>query len=211
MKTFFKRIFLKIINYKKNVKLMKGSNIAFTSTFEGNNYIGFKTFFCGKVGNYSYIGSNCHISAEIGRYCSISNNVHTILGKHPVDTWVSTHPAFYSEKYCCGKTYSSENRFDENSPMVKIGNDVWIGHGAAIMGGITIGDGAIVAASAMVTKDVPPYAVVGGVPARVIKYRFNANQIDKLLFIKWWDWDESKIIESANDFDNIDKFIDNIV
>ena len=211
MKKIIKKFFLKIKYHKKNIKLMRGSNVSLNSQFEGNNYIGFDSVFSGKIGKYSYIGNKCNITAEIGNYCSISNDVYTIMGKHPTDTWVSTHPVFYSKKCCSGNTYMSENRFDENSTIAKIGNDVWVGYGAGIMGGVTIGDGAIVAAGTVVTKDVPSYAIVGGIPAKVIKYRFNTQQIECLLYTKWWDWDENKIRQNAVDFDNIDKFIDKMV
>lgn len=90
---------------------------------------------------------------------------------------------------------------------VIIGNDVWIGHGATIMGGVTIRDGAIVAANATVTRDVPPYAIVGGLPAKVLSYRFSEAQINALLKIKWWDWPAEKIHDHASEFLDIDSFI----
>src|SRR5690606_29947135 len=94
-------------------------------------------------------------------------------------------------------------------PSVKIGNDVWIGEDAIIMGGVKIGDGAIIAARAVVTKDVPPYSIYGGVPAKLIKYRFDNYIIKKLLAIKWWDLEESWIRENYYLFHDAEKFISN--
>ena len=90
---------------------------------------------------------------------------------------------------------------------VVIGNDVWIGSDAILTGGIKIGDGAIILTGAVVTKDVPPYAIVGGVPAKPIRFRFSESQIEKLLQIKWWNWDARKLQESWRMFGNIDKFL----
>ncbi|MBR6646045.1 MAG: CatB-related O-acetyltransferase, partial [Clostridia bacterium] len=102
----------------------------------------------------------------------------------------------------CGMTYVKENRFNEFTETTIIGNDVWIGHSALILEGVKIGDGAIVGAGAVVTKDVPPYSIVVGVPAKVIKYRFSENEIAKLSELKWWDQSVEWIKE------NVDKFCD---
>lgn len=88
-----------------------------------------------------------------------------------------------------------------------IGNDCWIGYKSSIISGVTIGDGAVVLAKALVTKDVPPYAIVGGVPAKIIGYRYTQDQINKLLAIKWWNWPLNKIKENSNLFLDLDKFI----
>ena len=92
---------------------------------------------------------------------------------------------------------------------VEIGNDVWIGDDVTILGGVTIGDGAVVGTSALVTKDVPPYSIVGGVPAKVIRMRFEQETINRLLDIKWWNWDISKIKQESCEFDDVEKFINN--
>lgn len=130
-------------------------------------------------------------NAEIGRYCSIAPNVDICPPQHPTD-WLSIssrqfNPQFLRWRDFLGKDVETLDMQEERP--VKVGNDVWIGCRAVIMGGVTIGDGAIVAAGAVVTKDVPPYAIVGGVPAKIIRYRFNEKTVEQLLALKWWDYD----------------------
>jgi len=138
------------------------------------------------IGDHTYIGINSSVFfASIGKFCSIGRNVEIGLGIHPIDH-VSIHPALYSnDKHF--KCFSKEPQFTEEFKNVTIGNDVWIGNGARILGGITIGDGAVIAAGSIVTKDVQHYEVVGGVPAKSIKFRFNESLIDELRSTKWWD------------------------
>ena len=147
-----------------------------------------------KVGAFSYFtGDGIRRSplqvllVEVGRYCSIAEGVHIAPGQHPID-WVSTS---YSSVDWTDK-YTLEDQVNQKKFLlhrkVTIGNDVWVGCNATIMDGVTIGDGAIVAAHALVTKDVPPYAIVGGVPAKVIRYRFPQPMIDRLLATQWWRW-----------------------
>jgi len=107
--------------------------------------------------------------------------------------WVSTFPFFYQANIF----KASKNPY-EKAGNTTIGHDVWVGSEAMIMAGITIGSGAIIAARAVVTKDVEPYAVVGGNPAEVIKYRFSEEKIAKLLILKWWDWSEKKVKENMD-------------
>ena len=176
--------------------------------------IGEDSFFHGEMGYGSYMGSHSHIDGIVGRYCSIANNVKTIIGKHPTNQFVSTHPAFYSTRRQSGFTYSKEELFEEvkyadkNKHHVVIGNDVWIGEGAFLLGGICVGDGAIIAAGAVVTRDVMPYSVVGGIPAKEIKKRFDEEQIEKLLRIKWWKKDQEWIQNNVNKFKDIDQFLE---
>ena len=123
------------------------------------------------------------------------------------------HPIFYSKEHP-GKKFVSTNKYNElktcsNGKSVVIGNDVWIGSHVLIMGGVTINDGAIIGAGAVVTKDVPPFAVVGGTPARIIKYRFDEISIQKLEKIKWWNWSVEKIRDNAEVFSNPELFLKN--
>lgn len=139
-----------------------------------------------QVGDYTYIGGSNKIQyAIIGKFCSIGPEVRIGLGIHPTNL-KSTYPGFYtrSEYYRVEKLYDFNG---EEYKQVEIGNDVWIGARATILDGVKIGDGAIVAAGAVVAKDVPPYAIVGGVPAKVIKYRFDENRIEELLAEQWWN------------------------
>jgi acetyltransferase-like isoleucine patch superfamily enzyme len=177
-------------------------------TFGGCNFIhGGTTLDKTEVGRYTYIGGNCRIgSASIGSFCSIAGEVVIGLGTHPTG-FVSTHPVFFSPKNGgFPVSFVTEKVFVEGSP-VRIGNDVWIGYRAMLLDGTTVGDGAIVAAGAVVSKDVEPYSIVGGVPARHIRYRFQAEIIDEMLSIRWWDRDISWIKEHAGLFTNVVEFL----
>ncbi|MBY4871213.1 CatB-related O-acetyltransferase [Burkholderia anthina] len=142
--------------------------------------------------------------AEIGRYGSFARDVTIGPGAHPID-WLSSHPFQYRSdfRFRVGDSFPGADRYkadqmtrqDKQSTRpapVTIGNDVWLGNGAFILPGVTIGDGAVVAGRAVVTKNVPPYAIVGGNPARIIRLRFSESLIEKLLAFKWWrfaPWD----------------------
>ena len=144
------------------------------------------------IGSYSYVANNSQvICATIGRYCSIADNVIIGPGNHTLSN-ISTSPIFTEPRNALGIQWSDDTKV-EPFRSVSIGNDVWIGSRAIIMGGITIGNGAVVGAGAIVTKDVPPYAIVGGVPAKVIRYRFSQEVIEKLEDIRWWDLPEDKL------------------
>ena len=106
-----------------------------------------------------------------------------------------------------GTTFVDQKYFEEEEKTVHIGNDVWIGSNVIVVDGVTIGDGAIIAAGAVVTKDVPPYAIFGGIPAKLIRYRFDEQKIDFMLKFKWWDKEEKWLRKNVKDFHNIDKFI----
>jgi acetyltransferase-like isoleucine patch superfamily enzyme len=175
------------------------------NTVVSNSYIGYATYFSNNVEM---------LNAKIGRYCSIARDVRIVSTTHPTSLFVSTSPVFFSTLKQCGFSFVSQQKFTEqktiNNYSAIIGNDVWIGEGALILGGVVIGDGAVIAAHAVVTKNVPDYAVVAGVPARVVKFRFSAEQIRFLKNLKWWNKELKWIKQHSHLFDNIDLFIKEI-
>jgi acetyltransferase-like isoleucine patch superfamily enzyme len=159
------------------------------------------------VGTCSYISYNTTISnAKIARFCSIGPNVLIGGGMHPSKIFVSTHPSFYSLMEQSSITFANKSYFTETSE-VRVGNDVWIGARAVILDGVSIGDGAIIGAGSVVTKDVPDYAIVAGTPARIIRFRFNDEEILFLKNYKWWDKDLKWIKENWKYFLDIKEFI----
>ena len=147
----------------------------------------------------------------VGNFCSIAGNVNIYLGGNHRTDWVTTYPFGHINQHIF-------NNFNgQGHPATKgdviIGNDVWIAQNVTIMSGVTIGDGAIIANNSHVVKNVEPYSIVGGNPAKLIRYRFTTEQIKKLLEIKWWGWDDEKI----NKFtpllcnEDIDNFINAVV
>lgn len=186
-----------------------------TARFEGENILlNQSVFLNSSMGYASYVSDHSFIkNTVIGRYTCIANEVMTVAGNHPL-SFASVHPVFYSTMQKL--SYVKQNKFDDFHYLdskkrisVVIGNDVWIGARATILEGVTIGDGAVVAAGAIVTKDVPPYSVVGGVPAKIIKYRFDEETIKKLLELKWWEKDQTWIKSHAEDFDDVEKLLAN--
>ena len=159
------------------------------------------------IGDYSYVGRNSNIdNTKIGNFCSIGPNFSCGLGIHPLKG-ISTAPCFYSTKKQCGMSFSKVDKVIELLP-VTIGNDVFIGANVTILSGVTVGDGAVIGAGAIVIKDVPPYAIVGGCPAKLLKYRFDEDTILKLKDIKWWNWPKERLPEVEALFDNPKMFVE---
>jgi acetyltransferase-like isoleucine patch superfamily enzyme len=149
------------------------------------------------VDSFSYIARNAVIAVtQAGRFCSVGPNVVCGAGDHPVH-WMSTSPVFYSPLRQCGTAFSAAHPPFEELRPVTIGPDVWIGANAVIRNGITIGPGAIIGATACVTKDVAPYSIVAGVPARVIGARFSPEIVERLLSVRWWDFQVSVLKSNA--------------
>lgn len=159
---------------------------------------------------YSYLGRNSAlICADVGKYCSIGDEVKIGLGIHTL-SHLSTSPLFTEKHNGTGSSWVDKDTANPYKKVI-VGNDVWIGERVMIMGGVNIGDGAVIGAGAIVTKDVPSYAVVAGVPAKVIKYRFSDDIIQKLLQIKWWDFDEVILKQHLDLFQKEHVFIEDLL
>jgi acetyltransferase-like isoleucine patch superfamily enzyme len=159
-----------------------------------------------EIGDYSYIAQNAILSkTTIGKFCSIGPNLLCGWGIHPVDG-ISTSPMFYSTLKQNGSTLSQANKVEERK-HISIGNDVFIGANVTILDGVSIGHGAVIGAGAVVSKDIPPYAIAIGNPIKVIRYRFKNEQVEALMRINWWDFEEAKLREVEKFFFDIDAFI----
>lgn len=181
-------IFNCFIKNKKifSVRVSKNVKIGFNTEVQTGTEIDLET----EIGSYSYIGRNCNITkSNIGNYVSIANNVSIGQGEHVLSN-LSTSSLFYDEAY---SALTKEKCIIEN--------DVWLGVDSIVLRGVTVGNGAVIGANAVVTKDVPPYAIVVGSPARVIKYRFDKDKIDMIINSKWWEEspeEAKKIFERLN-------------
>jgi acetyltransferase-like isoleucine patch superfamily enzyme len=145
----------------------------------------------------------------MGRFCSIGPGCRIGVGIHPVNH-ISTSPVFFSTKEQAGISFASTDIFEENRE-IKIGHDVWIGANAVILDGVEIGTGAIIAAGAVVTRDVAPYSIAAGVPAISKRKRFTEEQIECLLRSCWWDWDNERLSKYAAKFSHVSEFIEEVL
>lgn len=204
---FFWRLLQQIINPTCSLKGREmGLNIKLQKnvTIDKGCYI-----YTASIGKYTYINKNCIIEKSvesIGKYCSIAYGCKIGLGTHPINR-VSTHAFSFDKKY----KFTSETSFEiaTTAPKCIIGNDVWIGANAIILAGVTIGDGAIIGANSFVNKDIEPYSIVTGTPAKHQKFRFEEKLIAQIQKIKWWDWNETKIKENILLFQNPEDLISN--
>ena len=165
-------------------------------------------FYRSSIGEHSYISKSCFVeSTDIGKFCSIAADCYIGGASHPID-WVSTSPVF-----CSGgnvlRTHFSQHPFDPFSKTC-IGNDVWIGYGSIIKAGITIADGAIIGAGSVVTKNVGPYEIWAGNPAKLIRKRFDDETIAKIKNSQWWNYSEDKLRLAAEKFADVNEFINEV-
>ena len=160
-----------------------------------------------EIGDYTYVEAGTHLMrVSVGKFCSVAPRAFIGLGSHPSRDFVSTHPAFSVSMPEAGYDFVEADARQAYEPT-RVGNDVWVGVAALIRDGLSIGDGAVIGAGAVVTKDVPPYAVVAGVPARVLRYRFDEEQIGFLLGFRWWDRSEPWLRKNAAKFRDITRFV----
>ncbi len=166
----------------------------------GPSYLEYAT-----IGDYSYLGPDCSVAdAEIGKFCAIAASVRIGPPNHPMDRPTLHRFTYCPEYYVAG--VERDHRFfaQRRAEKVIIGNDVWIGHGVTVLPKVTVGDGAILAAGAVVTKDVEPYTIIGGVPAKPIRERLPRDLAQRLQRIAWWDWPFATIMDRLADFQSAD-------
>ena len=194
------------LRFHGKVRFTHSVTIAEGSSFEGADSIGDNTHFAGRMGYGSYMMQNCRVTGTIGRFTSIGSDFLTVQGVHPMgEPYATTSPMFFSLKKQTMTTFAQRQTFDEMRAPIVVGNDCWIGCRVFASGGLTIGDGAIVLSGAVLTKDVPPYAIVGGVPAKVLKYRYDEKTIQFLLNAQWWDKPIAWLREHWEAFNDIDQ------
>lgn len=201
------RRFLQLLPYavarlqkKLWLSAVRNTHVGYDSTIEAGSQVVDTT-----IGRHSFCGYDCTIlNAEIGSFCSIAQNVTIGGAAHPID-FVSTSPVFLSHRDSV-KAKFSKHVF-EDLPRTTIGHDVWIGFRATIRAGVTVGTGAVIGMGAVVTKDVPPYSIVGGNPAREIRKRFSPEVVDALLKSKWWDFEDERLKSAAQHFTNPEAFL----
>lgn len=204
----------KKLSGEKGCYIAGRSNVNFLNCkFEGGNTVGEFTIL-----NHCLLGYGSYISQKsvlehtsVGRYCAIGPYVHIVNGRHPSKDFVSIHPAFYSTARQAGFTYVDKDRFIEssyadsdNKMLVTIGNDVWIGDSVSIMEGVHVADGTIIGAGAVVVKDTEPYSIIGGIPAKLIRYRFDKCDIEFLMKLQWWNKESVWIQKYAPYFDKVE-------
>lgn len=178
-----------------------------SSSFERGTRLGGPAYIAAStVGAYTYIEVGCRISlTDVGRFCSIAPYTLIGMAEHPTTGFVATHPAFYRHVPSWGYDLVDADHHTELA-RTTVGNDVWIGAQTCVRTGVTIGDGAVIGAGSVVTKDVPPYAIAVGSPARTIRYRFDADTIEMLLEARWWDRDLAWLRAHVAEMRDVDMF-----
>ncbi len=159
-------------------------------------------------GDYSYTAGDAQIIySDVGKFCSLASHIRLNPGNHPMWRVTQHHATYRLREYQFADTDDAAFFDWRRAHRVTIGHDVWIGHGAIVMPGVTVGTGAVVGAGAVVTKDVAPYTIVVGVPAKPLRERFPATIVEKLLQIAWWDWDRATLMARWPEMNDLDQFI----
>jgi acetyltransferase-like isoleucine patch superfamily enzyme len=192
IKVKLKHVLFKRLKTIKNIKIE--ANCSF---FTGNHFWA--------MGAYSYSHSRLPRISRVGRYCCIARGVSVLGNQHPLDRFTTSTISYTNVDFPNSVFENQLGRLNSIDQTITIKNDVWIGADAVLKPGITIGNGAVIAANAVVTKDVPDYAIVGGVPAKLIRYRFNEKIIEGLLALEWWEYDLST--QKNYSIDNIEQFL----
>ena len=164
-----------------------------------------------EMGDYSYVVNDAQMTyATIGKFCSIAAMTRINPGNHPMHRATQAHFTYRASAYFTGESDEAEFFEWRRSHRVHIGHDVWIGHGAIVLPGRKVGTGAVIAGGAVVTKDVAPYTIVGGNPARPIRRRFPENIEERLVRLAWWDWNHETLRAALPDFRKlgIEEFLD---
>ncbi len=200
-----------------SLDLVLGENGSFHETSEvidtkfGKwNEVGEKCIFLeSEIGDYTYFGENCDVAhTKMGKFCSVAKGVRINPSNHPMERASQHHFTYRKRKYGISEENDREVFQNRKDKQVNIGHDVWIGHNATIMPGVSIGSGAVIGSGSIVTKDVEPYTIVAGNPAKFIRKRFSEDISRELLKINWWDWTHEEIVERYDDFvGNIEDFV----
>jgi len=200
------KIYYQLKNWGKHLRISYGTTIR-NSQFGRYNWLGKDNLILNStINDHSYVAGHSLIrNCSIGKYCSIAQYVQISPGNHPTSGFVSTHPSTYSRPAFHSKKYLTKNYFAHHE-QVEIGNDVWIGTNVVVTGGVKIGDGVIVAANSVVSRDVPDFEIVGGSPAKFIRKRFSDEQVGKLKKIRWWDQGDDWVQANISKFKSIDEF-----
>lgn len=187
-------------------KYLRGKSIVNCTIDKSVVIGGGSTIYSTSIGRYSYCGYDCNIfECVIGSFCSIASDVTIGGAEHPIE-WVSTSPVFEDTKNSGPKKRFAMHPV-KNMPKTIIGSDVWIGSKAIIKSGVRIGIGAVIGAGAVVTKDIEPYTIVAGCPARPIKKRFTEDIINKLLDSQWWELPEEQLSKISHEINNPEGFL----
>lgn len=190
-------------------KILRGKSILHSKVDKKAKIYSGSQFQDSSLGRYSYVGYDCEVfNCQIGSFCSIANGVIIGGAKHPL-SWVSTSPVFYVAKGGTGEHLGGLEEPQRKQTIV--GNDVWIGSRAIIMEGVNIGNGVVIGSGAVVTKDVPDYAIVVGVPARILRFRFEEEIRRNLSETEWWNLSEEKLKEVSMLVANPKKFCDALI